>query len=217
MNITFEESIHGCEKIITYDREDVCEDCKGNMSKNGTKFKKCLSCKGNVYIFENNHIIHECPNCINGNIIEEICNICSGTGKELKKNIININIPKGVSSETILKLKNKGNYYRTGYSNLFIRLDVSTNDYFERKNDDVYTIGYIPLSIAILGGQIMIKGLYKNLCVNIPQSSVDNDIIKITGEGFNNGDHYVRIKVVIPKKLNLEQKNIFKEISKYEI
>jgi DnaJ-class molecular chaperone len=129
-----------------------------------------------------------------------------------------INIPKGVNNDTLLKVSNIGNYTKYGYSDVYIRLNVSIDSYFERKQDDIFTTNYIPLSIALLGGQVKVLGLYSSVEVNIPAGSVDNSIVKLKGLGVNKkGDHYVRIKVILPKSLNDEQRNIFEQIAKYEV
>jgi DnaJ-class molecular chaperone len=89
---------------------------------------------------------------------------------------------------------------------------------FERKKDDIFTNCYVPLSKAILGGKIQIKGLYSKVNVVVPPGSEDNSVVKLNGLGVNRkGDHYVRIKVVFPNRLKDEQINIFKNIAKYEV
>lgn len=209
--MTFNEAINGCQKTIYYEREEVCQYCNGSRA---LTTKNCTGCQGTGNI-ESGLL---CPQCDMGDIIEDYCTQCGGSGKEESNKELSVSVPNGVCSDTILKMKEMGNWTQFGYSDLFIKLNVIADEYFERKKDDIFTNCYVPLSKAILGGKIKVQGLYSKVDVNVPPGSVDNSVVKLKGLGVNKiGDHYVRIKVVFPKRLNNDQISIFEKIAKYEV
>ena len=211
LNLNFNEAIHGSQRVIYYDREVECQSCQGTRA---LFTKQCTKCKG-CGVLPDDFI---CPCCDNGHIIEEECTQCGGSGKEEANKELIINIPKGISNDTILKFDKLGNFTKFGYTDLFIKFNVAEDKYFERKKDDIYTVAYVPLSKALLGGKIKVLGLYSPVEVNIPPESVDNSVIKLKGLGVNKkGDHYVRLKIVLPKILNKEQIQIFEQLAKYEV
>ena len=46
LRITFEEAAKGCEKSFDINRNEICETCRGNGAKPGTKPTTCAACQG---------------------------------------------------------------------------------------------------------------------------------------------------------------------------
>jgi molecular chaperone DnaJ len=201
LQLTFEESIQGCEKVVTYTRWLFCHVCHGTGSE---KQKKCPECTDGYLIVPDNFETYKCPSCVNGYQITEVCKCCSGSGLVSKEETKEIKVPAGVGDKNILKLERVGHQYRYRiFTDLYIRLVcINSDDYIERKGMDIYTTNYIPLSYTVLGGEIKIKGLYDVVNIHIPKGSKENDVIKVKGGGVNRkGDHYVTLHVVIPRGL----------------
>ena len=73
---------------------------------------------------------------------------------------------------------------------------------------------------ATLGCEIIVPTLEGTEKIKVDSGSQPNTIIKLKGKGVSHinsrgrGDHYVRIVVNIPKKLNKRQKSLLDEFKK---
>ncbi|MEG1509042.1 MAG: DnaJ domain-containing protein [Clostridia bacterium] len=46
LNLSFEEAAFGCEKEISFSRDEACKDCNGTGAESGSSFEKCSYCNG---------------------------------------------------------------------------------------------------------------------------------------------------------------------------
>lgn len=99
-----------------------------------------------------------------------------------------------------------------GNQELFITFKVESSRYFKRDGDDVHTDAEISLSQAILGGTIRIQGVYEDQTIQVLAGTSSHHTVHLKGKGIKRanrtgtGDHYVHLKIVIPKKLTDKQK-----------
>jgi molecular chaperone DnaJ len=191
--------------MINYERNIYCPDCKGT---GGAKISACKECEEGSLLFPGMIEYYMCPKCSDGKVIEEACPSCNGNRYIKEPMEVSVNIPSGVGDGNILKLNKMGNEFADVLSHVYLRVSAVTSDeYFERKGDDIYTTNYIPISFYAFGGSVKIKGLYEELELKVYKGVKDGDIIKLKGKGVRNiGDHYIKIKVVIPRiktKINL--------------
>lgn len=99
-----------------------------------------------------------------------------------------------------------------GNRELFITFKVEKSRYFKRDGADVHTDADISLSQAILGGTIRIQGVYEDQTIQIMPGTSSHHTVTLKSKGLKRvnsvgtGDHYIHIKIVIPKKLNDKQK-----------
>ncbi|MEK7605193.1 MAG: J domain-containing protein [Patescibacteria group bacterium] len=131
-----------------------------------------------------------------------------GTEKEItidnKKQ--KIKIPAGVDSGTRMRFDT--------YDVLF---DVATDKNFQREGSDVITSEEISFPQAALGMQLEVKTVEGQVTVKIPPGTQPDTLIRLRGKGIqrlrssSKGDHYVRIRVTIPKTLSKRQKELLTE------
>ena len=75
----------------------------------------------------------------------------------------------------------------------------------------------ISFALAALGGEVNIETIDGDLKLRIPGGTQPNTAIRLRGKGVphlhgsGRGDHYVRIKVTVPKHLTSKQKELLKE------
>lgn len=68
------------------------------------------------------------------------------------------------------------------------------------------------MSQALLGGTIRIQGVYEDQTIQVMAGTSSHHTITLKEKGLKrvnvggNGDHYVHLKIIIPKKLNTKQK-----------
>ena len=88
VTITFEESVFGCKKEISFARIEACGDCNGSGAAKGTKPETCQTCKGtgSVRVQQNMGFgfmesQRACNNCRGtGKIVKTPCKNCNGKG-----------------------------------------------------------------------------------------------------------------------------------------
>jgi molecular chaperone DnaJ len=230
LKISFKEGIFGTDKTIRYKRRVVCNSCNGNGAKDSDSIKACTKCNGTGQIRKiqntimgNFQTVVNCPECNgHGTIIKNPCTVCAGHGVINITDDFSIKVPQGIPDGVTLRFKEKGNAGLKGgaYGDLYINIEIEEDDYFEKKNDDIYTDLIIDVSDAVLGGTKNIQTVHGADTMTIPAGTQPETIIKLSGKGAprfkntGNGDHYVKIIVQIPKKLNKEQKVLWEELDK---
>ena len=230
MNLTFEESVNGCEKSFDMDVTEVCDKCNG---AGGLKSKTCSRCHGSGTITNEQNTIFgsflsktTCPECHGtGKTYEEVCPDCNGTGRIKSHKTITVNVPKGIATGDRLRIPGKGNPGTNGGVNgdLYLEFTVEEHEYFKRKDDDIYLDVPITICEAIMGCKKDIPTLYGNIRLNIPSGTQSGDEQRIRGKGVDNkakhskGNMYVRFRVVTPTKLTRDQKKLIEQLDSTDL
>ncbi|MCT4594604.1 MAG: molecular chaperone DnaJ [Anaeromicrobium sp.] len=229
LNITFEEAAFGAKKEVNIKRHESCKKCGGTGAKEGTAKKTCSTCNGTGEVryaqrtplgqFVN---VKPCDLCGGeGHIIESPCDTCHGTGKELKNKTIQINIPEGVDNGSVISLRGEGEPGEKGgpFGDLFIILRVKPHELFKREGNDIICDVPITFTQAALGDELIIPTLDGKVKYKIPEGTQSGTIFRLRGKGIPNmrgygrGDHYVKIIVEVPKKLNSKQREMLMKFS----
>ena len=228
LNIDFMDSIFGKKVTIPFTYDEVCTSCNGSGAKSASDFITCPTCNGRGRVVTEQRTIlgimrneQACSHCRGkGKIVKEKCPTCGGSGYNKKKTDLEINVPAGISSGQQLRVAGKGERGVNGGPNgdLYIEIQVKKHDIFERKGKDIYSTLEISCLDAILGANITTPTVYGDVELNIPEGSQYGDVIKIKGKGVKDvrssstGDQYVTLKVVNPKKLSKEEKELYAKL-----
>ncbi len=226
MDITFEEAVFGTEKEIKLDVLETCDKCHG---KGGFGEKTCSRCHGSGTITAEQRTIlgtyltkTTCPICHGaGHILESTCDRCHGNGRIKTNKTIKITVPAGVDSGNQLRILGKGEAGTHGGPNgdLYVEFTVKEHPIFKREDDDIYLEVPITITEAVLGAKIEVPTLYGNIKLVIPAGSQNGDKHRIKGKGVENihnkkkGNMYIILKVIVPKRLTKEQKELFNSLS----
>lgn len=117
-----------------------------------------------------------------------------------------IKIPAGVSEGS-----------RIRFGNYDIVVAVTPDKRFQREGFDIIGVKEISFALATLGGEVNIATIDGDLKLRIPSGTQPGTAIRLRGEGVphlhgsGRGDHYVRIKITVPKHLTGKQKELLKE------
>jgi DnaJ-class molecular chaperone len=118
-----------------------------------------------------------------------------------------IKIPAGVDS---------GSRIRFGDADVII--DVNADKRFRREGYDIISEKEVSFSQAALGDTIEVETVQGIVKIKIPAGTQPETLVRLRGKGVKmlrlsgNGDHYVRIKVTVPKNLTGQQKELLKEL-----
>mgnify|MGYP006274248723 FL=1 len=229
LQITFEEAAKGAKKQIHIPRTETCSTCDGSGAKPGTSAKTCSKCNGTGQIkttrrtpLGNMVQTSTCDQCNgSGKEIDQPCPDCRGKGKVRRERELTVNIPAGVDTGSRLRMSGEGEAGENGgpSGDLYIRIHVKPHKIFKRKGDDV--ICEVPISIvqATLGDEIEVPTLDGKAAFKIPSGTQPGTSFRLKDKGiphlngYGRGSQHVKVKVVIPKKLNKDQKDLLKEFA----
>ena len=99
-----------------------------------------------------------------------------------------------------------------------LSVNIKPDKLFERQDDDIYVSVGIPLSMAILGGEIKVPTIDKEVKVNVRAGTQSGTMMRLRGYGVphlhgrGKGDQYIKINVAVPDKLTRDQKNLIEEM-----
>ena len=227
LTITFEEAAFGCEKEITVNRDEKCEECDGTGARKGTQPTQCPTCHGTgqVQSFINTPIgrvsnVRVCDACHGqGTIITDPCPKCSGRGTVRRTRKITVKIPAGIDNGMQIPLRRQGEPGLRGGENgdLYIFVSVRPHKLFTRENYDLYCDVTVSFTQAALGGEIDVPTLDGMIKHNLAEGTQPGTVVRLRGQGIQNlrgagkGDLYIKINVEIPRKLNDKQKELLRQ------
>jgi len=222
IDITFEESAFGAEKVISVPKSVRCETCSGSGAKPGTQPITCSQCGGHGEVsFQQGFfaITRPCPACQGaGQTIPNKCTDCHGHGTVKKKSQIAVKIPAGVDTGQRLKLTGEGEAGERGglTGDLYVVINILAHDFFTREEYDVICEVPVTFTQAALGAEIEVPTLEGKVKVKIPAGTQSHRILRLKNKGlahlgsYGRGDQLVRVIVEVPSKLTAEQKDILR-------
>jgi len=89
---------------------------------------------------------------------------------------------------------------------------------FERRGDDLYTEIPVPLTTAMLGGEVTSPTLNGNLSLRIPAETQNGKVFRLAGKGMPGlgstkyGSMFATAKVVLPAKLTEDERKLFEKL-----
>lgn len=133
---------------------------------------------------------------------------------------------KGISKEVSIegkkrKIKIPAGIYEGAtidFGDFRLSVNIKPDKLFERQDDDIYVSVAIPFSLAVLGGEIKIPTIENEIKIRIRLGTQSGTMMRLREQGVphlhgrGKGDEYIRINVVIPEKLNHDQKNLIEEM-----
>ena len=199
IDISVEEGFYGKEKSIFYQRKEHCEICKGTGLSEISIIKKCPACSGNKKVKKGFFYI-PCFGCKGkGFIILNPCTNCGGSGLVKRQVQKRFSIPRGITENQIIKIKNGGHGGKNKgpYGDLFIKVSFKDKG-LTVKGKDLYKVIYIQKEKLKKGSRVSIERFGENIAVEIPVNIYSPLTLKIKGKGYidkkgNIGDLYLKI------------------------
>ena len=219
MDLSFAQAARGVNKDINVNVVDTCNKCNGTKCEPGTKPGKCQYCNGTGMetISTGPFVMRSTCRYCQGTrqYIKYPCAECEGKGQTVQRRKVTVPVPAGIENGQTVRMQ-------VGKKELFITFRVEPSKYFKREGADVHTNATISLSQAVLGGTIRVEGVYEDQWLNIEPGTSSHQKIFLKGKGLKrvnahgHGDHYVNIKIEIPKKLTKEQKELLLRYAELE-
>ena len=228
--IEFKEAAFGVEKEVSLRKQSKCDVCDGSGSEPGSKLDTCHTCKGQGQVVQVQRTflgamqtVATCPDCQGrGQKPNKKCKHCGGDGILAKTNNVQIKIPAGIDDGQAIRLTGHGEAAPHGgqSGDLYVRVHVKPNKIFHREGFDVYTESEINFPQAVLGDKIEVETLDGILKIVVPEGTESGQLIRLKGRGIQHlersfrGDHYVRIKIIVPKRPSRGIRKMLEELKK---
>jgi len=224
LTIDFKEAAFGCEKEVSIQRVESCDDCTGSGCKKGTTAEKCPECQGRGTVttqqrtpFGVMQSTAECPKCNGrGKIIHQPCDKCKGLGMIRRNRSVKVSIPGGIDNGQTISVRGQGSAGLNGgeAGDLFVTIYIRAHEIFQREGSSVLL--NIPISFvqAALGTQLEVPTLDGNVKLTIPAGTQTDSVFRLKGKGISHlrgsgrGDQFVNVNVVVPTSLTSEQKDL---------
>ncbi|XP_016306796.1 dnaJ homolog subfamily A member 3, mitochondrial-like isoform X2 [Sinocyclocheilus anshuiensis] len=219
MELTFAQAAKGVNKEITVNIEDACQRCGGRGHEPGSRVQHCGSCNGtgmetvNTGPFVMRSTCRRCGG--RGSVITSPCTACRGTGQTKQRRTVTVPVPAGIEDGQTVRMP-------VGKKEIFITFRVQKSPIFRRDGADIHSDVLVSVAQAILGGTVRAQGLYETVNLSIPVGVQADQRIRLSGKGiprvsgYGYGDHYVHIKIKIPKMLTDRQRALMRSYAEDE-
>jgi len=164
--------------------------------------------------------VDECPTCGGtGEIAGATCHACRGRGEVRRERRLEVKIPAGVATGSKVRVAGEGEPGFDGRrGDLLLVVEVRKHPRFERKGDDLHEEIDVPLTTAVLGGEVEVPTLTNKVMLKVPALTQNGRVFKLTGLGMprlnreGRGDLHVRVRVRLPEKLEGRQRELFEQL-----
>jgi molecular chaperone DnaJ len=155
-----------------------------------------------------------------GRVGNRACTVCGGVGGKVSPRRLEVKIPPGVREGSRIRIAGEGAPGMAGGSkgDLYLVVKLLPHKLFERQGDDLYTDVSVPLTTAILGGEVRVPTLNGNLSLKVPTETQNGRVFRLAGKGMpvlggaKYGSLFARAKVVIPTNLSEEERKLFEKL-----
>ena len=229
VKITLEEAATGVEKKIKLNKKVTCSHCNGTGAENPSDLETCSVCGGTGRVVRTTQSFFgpmqtqtTCSACHGtGKVIKKKCHKCGGEGLETSSEVVSINIPAGIYDGAQLAMKGYGNAAPQGgvSGDLYIIVEVEEHKDLIRNNDDLIYNLMLPLTVAVLGDEVVIPTLEGKVKIKIKPGTQPGEVLRLRNKGvpslngYGRGDLLVNIGVYIPERLSSEEKEMFSKMS----
>ena len=162
------------------------------------------------------------------------CGSCHGNGVTRSKKTLKVDIPAGVEDGMRMRVNGEGDAPPTGTSapsgartqtgDLYVTIRVAPDSRFSRSGSDILHTATVPLTTALLGGEVTIPTLDNEVKVKVATGTGTGDRITLSGMGMKKlgggrsrfsptGDLRVEFKVAMPKYLTGNQRTILEVLA----
>lgn len=130
---------------------------------------------------------------------------------------LEVNMPGGMVSGQRIRLRNQG----IAGGDLFLKITVSEHEFFKLEGDNISCELPLTPSEAVLGGDIEVPTLDGWVKIKLPPGVVSSQVLRLAEKGYpdgkgSRGDQLVEIKIVPPKSLNDEERELYEKLRQIE-
>ncbi|NLJ06853.1 MAG: molecular chaperone DnaJ [Sphingobacteriales bacterium] len=224
VQLTLSEIAKGVTKKIKVRKLVTCQTCGGSGAKNSNSYRTCNTCNGTGQIRRATNTFlgqmvttQTCPTCNGeGRMVYDRCETCRGEGKVTGEEVIELNIPAGVTDGVQLSVSGKGNAAGKGGipGDLIVVIEEIEDKHLKREGTNVIYDLYLNFADAALGTTVEVPTIDGKAKFSIPAGTQGGKIFRLKNKGipelngYGRGDQLIHVNIYIPSKLSTEEKRI---------
>lgn len=225
VRLTLQEIATGTKKKFKVKKDVTCNHCHGSGAEGGSGSETCPTCHGQGVVMKTMRTIlgvmqtqTDCPTCHGeGKVIKNKCHECGGSGVVKGEEVVEINIPAGVSDGMVLTVPGKGNAgkHNGGNGDIRVLIEEEPNDTFIRDGQNLIYNLLLDFPTATLGGAIEIPTIDgTKVRIKIEPGTQPGKTLRLRGKGLpavqgysrGVGDLIVQVSIYVPKTLSREER-----------
>lgn len=230
VEIDLEEAFTGLTATVPVEVAVACSRCTGSGSEPGTGTATCSTCGGAGMLRRVSRSVfgefvsqRSCPECGGaGRVLEQPCAECSGAGRLVETRLLEVDIPAGIDDGQRIRARGQGHSGIRGgeAGDVFVAVRVRPDARFVRDGADLHTAIRVSMTDAALGATVSVPRLGGDVELEVPAGTQPGEARVLRGlgmpllSGSRRGDLYVRLDVVVPRKLSPEQRGALEEFDR---
>lgn len=225
LDVSFEEALRGGMRDLAITRRVHCRRCAGG-GRAPSRGLRCALCKGAGAVRSvRGHMVFSgrCGGCGgSGRQRERACDACGGTGQEAQREMLSVEIPRGVVDGARLVVAGKGDVGMGGgpSGDLYLTARVAAHPVFRREGDDLHATLQLAVHEAALGARIDVATLDGPARLRIPPGTQSGQRFRLRGRGApvgagdNRGDLVMEARICLPEVLDERSKELLREFGR---
>lgn len=133
---------------------------------------------------------------------------------------LEVKIPAGVREDSRVRVAGEGGPGIGGgpRGDLYLVVSIRPHSLFERKGDDLHLDIDVPLTTAMLGGEVQVPTLKGRVALKIPPETQNGRVFRLAGLGMphlggtGKGDLYAKVRVMLPTNISPRERELFAEL-----
>lgn len=222
------QAAEGAKVEVSFEAVERCEHCHGNGAEPGTPIETCERCAGHGQLqavtrtpFGQVARTIVCDVCHgDGRVPKQPCRECRGMGRKAARRKLEVDVPAGISDGQRIRLSGHGHAGESGApaGDLYVLVRVKQDERFVREGDDLLTVLDVPAPLAALGATFEVATLDGTTPIELSAGTQPGDVLTLKGKGMpglrrgRRGDLRVVVNVVIPRRLNDEQRELLERL-----
>ena len=191
LEISLEDAFGGKQVEIHVPSTESCKSCEGTGARDGAQPVTCPTCQGLGKVRAQQGfftIERTCATCHGqGQIIEDPCPACGGSGRTRKEKKLSVNVPPASTMVPASAWPARAKQVCVaGPPVIYIFLTIAEHVFFQRDGADIYCRVPIPMTIASLGGAIEVPAIDGSRAkINIPEGTQSGQQFRLRGKGMS--------------------------------
>jgi len=142
------------------------------------------------------------------------CEVCGGSGRTRGPRTWGVEVPAGIDDGQRIRIAGAGHAGEAGggQGDLYVEVRVREDERFARQGTELVSRVPIPVTTAMLGGEVSVPTLNGDEPVKVPSGAQHGDVTVLRKHGLpslrggSRGDQHVVFELEVPRKLSRQQR-----------